>query len=347
MTLPRKDQFQGCLIGLCLGDALGFPVEGYPPLICQRYTEQILQSGLAGEWTHYPFVFGQYSDDSQLTRELILSLLHCERFNPEDYARRIAELFQSRKIVGQGKATEAAAKRLLLGFPWTDSGIFPPAAGNGSAMRASPLGLFYFNDPEKMLAAAHDQSRITHRDPRCSAGSITLAGAVALALQSETIEPQAFLEQLSQWARTQSELFADNLINLQQWLELPLEEAFNAISQTGVDSEYAGVWQGISPFVLSSVLWSLWSFLKTPEDYWQTLCTAIRVGGDVDTTAAMAGAISGAHLGLDVLPEYLMKRLIDQGTWGHTQLLALADKLYTLKVSQLGAEETAEPAPAS
>lgn len=347
MTLPRKDQFQGCLIGLCLGDALGFPVEGYPPLICKRYTDQILENGMAGEWTHYPFAFGQYSDDSQLTRELILSLLHCERFDPEDYARRIAELFQNRKIVGQGKATEAAAKRLILGFPWTDSGIFPPAAGNGSAMRSGPLGLFYFDDPEKMLSAAHDQSRITHRDLRCSAGSITLAGAVALALQTDKIDANAFLEQLSQWARTQNVLFADNLMNLQHWREMPEEDAFSAISQTGVDSEYAGSWQGISPFVLSSVLWSLYAFLKTPEDYWQTVCTAIMVGGDVDTTAAMAGAISGAYLGLGAIPEHLTKRLTDQGTWGISQLLTLTDKLYALKVSQQGAEETAEPAPAS
>jgi ADP-ribosylglycohydrolase len=44
------------------------------------------------------------------------------------------------------------------------------------------------------------------------------------------------------------------------------------------------------------VLWSLYSFLRSPEDYWETVCTAIAVGGDVDTTAAMAGAVSGAYL---------------------------------------------------
>lgn len=32
-TGVRKQQFSGCLIGQCLGDALGFPVEGYPPEI--------------------------------------------------------------------------------------------------------------------------------------------------------------------------------------------------------------------------------------------------------------------------------------------------------------------------
>jgi hypothetical protein len=28
MRQPRKEQFEGCLIGQCLGDALGAPVEG-------------------------------------------------------------------------------------------------------------------------------------------------------------------------------------------------------------------------------------------------------------------------------------------------------------------------------
>lgn len=35
MDPPRIDQFTGSLIGQCLGDALGSPVEGQPPAVCQ------------------------------------------------------------------------------------------------------------------------------------------------------------------------------------------------------------------------------------------------------------------------------------------------------------------------
>lgn len=28
LSLPCKDQFSGCLVGQCLGDTLGFPMEG-------------------------------------------------------------------------------------------------------------------------------------------------------------------------------------------------------------------------------------------------------------------------------------------------------------------------------
>jgi ADP-ribosylglycohydrolase len=49
-------------------------------------------------------------------------------------------------------------------------------------MRAAPIGLFYWNRPRERVQAAHDQGRITHADPRCSAGAAAIAGAVAMAL---------------------------------------------------------------------------------------------------------------------------------------------------------------------
>jgi ADP-ribosylglycohydrolase len=66
--------------------------------------------------------------------------------------------------------------------------------------------------------------------------------------------------------------------------------------------------------------------LRTPDDYWGAICTAIAVGGDVDTTAAMTGALSGAHLGFDRLPVDLARPLTDQGTWRLSELVDLAHR---------------------
>jgi ADP-ribosylglycohydrolase len=76
--------------------------------------------------------------------------------------------------------------------------------------------------------------------------------------------------------------------------------------------------------VTPSVVWSLYAFLRTPDDYWATVCTAIGVGGDTDTMAAIAGAISGARLGLGALPARLVERLNDRGEWGSDALIDLA-----------------------
>ncbi len=334
MAAPREDQFTGCLIGQCLGDALGFLVEGSPPAICRQYVAQTLKTKQMETWGG-PFTYGQYTDDSQLARELLQSYLACRRFDPEDYAGRIAAIFREGRIVGRGLATSEAAWRLVQGVAWEKAGTPSPAAGNGSAMRAAPIGLLFFDDPEALVQAAHDQGRITHKDGRCSAGAVAIAGAVALALQNKPIKTSRFIAQLSEWTQIIEQSVATGIRELDKWISLPAQEAAGFISKAGVAPGYSDEWQGISPFVTSSVLWSLYSFLKTPEDYWETICTAIGVGGDVDTTAAMAGAISGAYLGIEAIPVQLLGRLTDRGTWGFVELVDLARKCYRLKMRQL------------
>jgi ADP-ribosylglycohydrolase len=335
--LPRKDQFSGCLIGQCLGDALGYAVEGFPPEACKRYVEDVLKTDRVGEFGHFPLPFGQYSDDSQLARELLQSYVNCKKFDPQDYAERIKAIFLERRIVGWGQATRDAAIRLIRGTTWEEAGTPAPSAGNGSAMRAAPIGLIFFDNAELLIQAAHDQGRITHKDPRCSAGAIAISGAVALVLQEKPINPDSFLSTLIDWSGKIEPVFASELRKLNEWISLPPERAVTLISKAGIDANYPfeDEWQGITPFVISSVLWSFYSFLRTPEDYWETICTAIGVGGDVDTTAAMAGAISGAHLGIDAIPSQLSQRLTDQGKWGFDELVDLAHQCYEIRTQSV------------
>jgi ADP-ribosylglycohydrolase len=74
------------------------------------------------------------------------------------------------------------------------------------------------------------------------------------------------------------------------------------------------------------VLWSLYCFLKYPDNYLDAVCTAISAGGDTDTTAAMTGAISGARLGLDAIPSDLVAFVNDRGKWTAGDLARLARK---------------------
>jgi ADP-ribosylglycohydrolase len=332
--VPTRAQYQGCLVGQALGDALGFVVEGQPHTFCRRYVEERLGGGGIGGLKRGPFPLGQYSDDTQLARELLQSYAESGRFDPEDYARRIAAIFSEGRIVGRGKATEEAAKRLARGVPWNEAGTPPPSAGNGSAMRAGPIGLLFYDEPDGLVKAAHEQGFITHRDPRCSAGAIAIAGAVALALSESSVERLDFLGRLAELTVRIKAPFADDLMRLSGWVNLPPEQAVSRISRAGRARKLDEGWDEITPFVVPSVLWSLYSFLRSPDDYWQTICTAIAVGGDVDTTAAMAGAISGAHLGLTAIPRKLAGRLTDQGSWGFSDLTDLADKCYDVKHRQ-------------
>jgi ADP-ribosylglycohydrolase len=333
-SIPRREQFSGCLVGQCLGDALGFVVEGFSPAACERYVEDYLRTERAGDFGQWPFPFGQYSDDSQLSRELIQSYVECRKFDPADYAEHLKLIFAEERIVAFGYSTKESVKRLIQGISWEESGALPPAAGNGSAMRAAPIGLFFFDDPEMLIKAAHDQGRITHRDPRCSAGAVAISGAVALALQKKDVNPHSFLPPLIEWTGSIEPVLSSELKNLTEWISMPPEKAATFISKAGVDPDYIDEegHRGITPYVVGSVLWSLYSFLRTPDDYWETICTAIVPGGDVDTTAAMAGAISGAYLGLDAIPKRLAYYLRDRETWKFDDLVELANKCYDIKM---------------
>jgi ADP-ribosylglycohydrolase len=125
---------------------------------------------------------------------------------------------------------------------------------------------------------------------------------------------------------------------LRAWLDVgPTQAAVrvSALTQPGLpeasaDSTWAG---GVSPFVTSSVAWSLYAFLRSPDDYWETICTAIAVGGDTDTLAAMAGAMAGARLGPDALPGPMLDRLTDAGAWAAPELAQLARECAALSLA--------------
>jgi poly(ADP-ribose) glycohydrolase ARH3 len=316
------DLLAGCILGQALGDALGFIVEAQPPEVAREYVDHWLRTGRADQRSHPEFPFGQYSDDTQLARELLRSFVESGGWDPATFALRLAHLFRDRRDVGAGRGTRSAALRLLMGVPWFDSGTPAPYAGNGSAMRAGPLGLL-LPDQHGICRAAREQSRITHRDPRCSAGAVAVACAVAVASRCEPIETVGFLVELADCAQVDDGTVAEAIRGLAEWIPLPPESAAQYVHDSGLDPAHPQ-WQGISAFVTPSVLWSLYAFLRTPDDYWETICTAIGVGGDTDTMAAMAGAISGARLGAGALPKDLIARLTDQGEWNCGQLVDLA-----------------------
>jgi ADP-ribosylglycohydrolase len=321
-SLP--DALVGCIVGQALGDALGFVVEAEPPEVAEEYVGRWLLAGRAGERAHPRFAFGQYSDDTQLARELLRSFVDCGQWSPVAFSGRLSELFRDGRDIGAGPGTRAAALRLLRGVPWQDSGTPAPYAGNGSAMRAGPLGLLFPGAPDEMRRAVREQSRITHLDPRCAAGAVAVAGAVALAAVPGSIDCGEFLDQLATWVALEEASVADALRGLGDWADLPPDAAARHVHRIGLDPAHADRWMGISAFVTPSVVWSLYAFLRSPDDYWATVCTAIRVGGDTDTMAAIGGAMSGARLGVAAMPRPLVEVLNDQGTWRAEELADVA-----------------------
>jgi len=334
VSLSLGDRLAGCILGQALGDAIGFVVEGHPAEQAAAYADWV-RTGRADQRSRDPFPFGQYSDDTQLARELLLVFRDGGDFAPDRFAVRIADLFGRGADVGAGPGTRGTAHRLLLGVPWAQAATPAPYAGNGAAMRAGPLGLLA-RGPDELVQLAVAQSRITHADRRCAAGAVTVAGAVALAAGSGTIQRRAFMERLSELVAPVDAGFAGAVCGLAAWGSFDPEQALTELHRHRFNAEAAPQWPGITGHVVPSVLWSLYAFLRAPDDYLEAVSTAVAAGGDTDTTAAMTGAIAGARLGPAAAPVALLGRLTDRGEWGCEALEELARQCSTGRSSGPG-----------
>jgi ADP-ribosylglycohydrolase len=327
--LPTSDQLAGSLLGLALGDALGAPVEAFPPDEARRYV-----AGLAQDTgpEHGPGrrAFGQVTDDTQLARELLQSIVDQGRFDPASFARRLAAFVATGRLVNGGPGTLGAAGQLVQGRAWHEAGVPAPYAGNGAAMRAGPLGVLYYRNPRQLTRITVDQARVTHHDSRAIAGAVALAWAAAIAARREPVVPESFLEEVAHAMEPVDHGFARTVLGVAGWTSFPPDQAAMLLAQRGLEPEARNGWYGISSFVVSSVCWSLYAFLRAPEDFWDSVRVAIAVGGDTDTLASMTGTISGARLGLGALPSRLLTRIHDAGSPLAQDLIALADRVYNL-----------------
>lgn len=89
------------------------------------------------------------------------------------------KLYQSKEgIRGIGITTNEALYRLLSGVNWKKSGRRGEhAAGNGTAMRIAPIGLFYYLHLDALKKYCTEASIITHNNIEAINGAIAVAYA--------------------------------------------------------------------------------------------------------------------------------------------------------------------------
>ena len=319
--LPRLGQFEGCILGCALGDAVGAWAERRPSEEAKDYAKFFIPKfDFSCVTPHHGVGFGHYTDDTQLTRELALSIVDEGGWDPEDFAARICRAFEQDEIVGGGRATAEAASLLLLGTSWKESGTPPPRAGNGAAMRAGPIGLLFWDDVDGLVRAATEQAVITHKAEVAVAGSVAVAAAVAMCLNAgpRTSGPheRGWWNWHARFVGKFSEEFGKDVAELAKTVfdarkhgrEAASDDEWQEMRRWCAEGDQSG-WDGISPWARASVLWSLYCLMTHPTDVWAAIGLAIMPGGDVDTTAAMVGAMVGSHVGIDKFPERAIREV--------------------------------------
>jgi ADP-ribosylglycohydrolase len=326
-TPGRQSRFRGTLIGCAVGDALGAGVEARPPEVCEAY---VAASGLRAFPDLVTYPIGQVTDDTQMTLALAEAIVEAGgRVDGEVVGRHFVALWRS-GVVGRGSACNAAVRRLIAGRPWSEAGCEPGRAGNGTAMRASPVGLLHAGDLDALIEGSRVQSIVTHTDLRAVEGAALVAAAVAWNLGSSgALDLGAFARHLLRISERAGGFFAPFLHRLPAWVEAPgpatLAEIARAGLAAGPGEESAGPGSGITPYVVPTALWALVSFARFPDDFLGAVGAAISGGGDADTTAAIAGAIAGARVGIEGIPADLAR-----GVLFRDRLIAAADALHSL-----------------
>jgi ADP-ribosylglycohydrolase len=321
-----RDRFRATLLGCAIGDALGFPFEGAPPEAIARVP------AVAEDFVARPrgrFQKGQYTDDTQMTLALAEAIIAEGKIDGRAIAQRFVLLWREGIILGAGRACTESVERLMAGVPWMSAGAPIGQAGNGAAMRASPVGLFDYDDLPRIARDAEIQAVITHKDRRAQAGSAAIAAAVALNLSSEPLVKDIFCRRVGLVVAALDQGLASEIERLEQIARFEPASAVRVIARAGLPPLQQSDWPGISPFVVPSVLMALYAFLREPDDFRACMSLALRAGGDADSVAAMAGAIAGARLGCRGLPARLRRGVLDA-----QRLIAVADKLFDLKASQ-------------
>src|SRR5574337_125445 len=280
------------LVGCAIGDALGNPFEMRP-----------MASPLLKEWdglfkaggTFWKGEAGQYTDDTLMSLALAASLVEKGGFDPDHVAANYLAWFESGNTRGIGTTTANAMVNLKMGATWEESGLVRsvdglPAGGNGTAMRASPIGLWYRNNPEKLIEVAMLDTSITHNSFEPKMGSVAVALATAM-LANGTADPWTVSYEVS-------DILSDSEVKskielAQKWLSqgTPLETVhFEALAEIGTS--------GYVPETVGAAFYCL----GATSNFKDAVVLAVKAGGDTDTTAAIVGALAGTYYGLDEIP---------------------------------------------
>lgn len=255
-----------------------------------------------------------YTDDTQMAIGVAETMIACQRIDEVELCRRFAANYVSQRGYGRGARrvlqamVDGKAHRLMA------QQVFPGGSyGNGAAMRVAPVGLLFRHDHDELWRQAQLSALPTHVHPLGIEGAQLIALAVAIASATTVLDRCEFFDVLA--ARCTAAEYAGPLRRAVQ-----VSDPRNlALFGNGIEAP-------------SSVVTAIAAFGLTPDSYEQTIGNAILLGGDTDTIAAMAGAISGAYLGWQAIPPQLLESLEDRHQ-GRTYIQDLARQLYVLHQS--------------
>ena len=285
------EKAKGVILGLAIGDAMGAPAEFMTLGQIKRvYGDRGIRD--------LPDL-AVYTDDTQMSIAIAEALIEAGHKDIETLMERVKEEFikwyhaPDTPSRAPGKTCLTGVANMEKGIHWTRSGL-PESKGCGSAMRSAPVGYYYQHNPEKLKGVAHITGICTHRHPTADAACIGAAYLVKLALDG--VEPSRMIGKLLNFTHGISDEWKEAIEKVDKCLDWEDEE--KALSFLGEG------WVGEEAVALA-----LYCFLRYPDSYEKCVLRAANTNGDSDSIACIAGAISGAYLGVKAIPKDWIERI--------------------------------------
>ncbi len=288
--MKTRNYIKDILYGICVGDALGVPVEFESRDFLKKNPVVKMQSGGVHEQ-----VEGVWSDDSSLTFCLAETIaegysinLLAEKFITWKYN---AYWTATGEVFDIGNATSWAISNLSKGVnPIEAGGKNESDNGNGSLMRILPLVLLLKDLPiEDRFMLTKEVSSITHAHPRS-----VMACFYYLEFALELMKGKNKFEIYQDLKSNVLDVFNSNndYIKETHHFNKLLKENIHDLNENSIES---------SGYVIHTLEASIWCLLTT-NAYEEAVFKAVNLGEDTDTTGAVTGGLAGLLYGYDSIP---------------------------------------------
>ncbi|MFE2045364.1 ADP-ribosylglycohydrolase family protein [Streptomyces sp. NPDC059477] len=323
----RKRAATGSLLGLALGDALGFPTEfnDVPSILAK-----------CGPWREMELPRQAYvTDDTQMTLAVgraIRTAMDRGVLGPQGLVGPLRQEFvawnrspDNNRAPGRTCLTACA----LLedeALPWQDASQLH-SKGCGANMRVAPVGLIPGLSDEQRAGAAQLQAALTHGHPTALAASDLTAHAVRLLAQGA--EPTGLVGLLRSYAYDNRGRYHERWLgDLWTRSQDPTPEHFIGRGWDeclAVLERLQGAVRTVSPetdpclatgegwIAEEALATGLLCFLLLVDEPLTALRRAACTSGDSDSIAALTGAFAGAYLGAEAWPRPWADRIEYRG----------------------------------
>ena len=352
---PRFSCAYGALAGLALGDALGMPTQEMSPAQIRAVYGRI--TGLVDGDASQPYApgmpAGSVTDDTEQAL-LVASLLVRGRgsssgrvaLDAGEFAHALLDWEDSMIERGSldllGPSTKAALERVRAG----EDPLSVGGAGttNGAAMRVTPIGIaMSTEDPQAFADAVWSSCQVTHATRQGFQSAALVAAAVSMGIDTPRSAASDMTALL--WKAVS---YVDSLPERGAWTPDPdvvaaTRRAMQLVANPASSSLECLVEQvGTSVASAQAIPMAFALLARDPSP--QALLDAANLGGDTDTIGAIAGAILGAALGVQVLPADSLSMIEEVS---HLGLSSVAGDLLELRDQALVRRQEESPTSAS